>query len=102
MNPTTVRTRTAFAMLLACLLAPAAFAAQDAAPEDSEKTAPARQDEARDDSSSETGDDNAQAAPEAKPEDERICRYVRLDMSSRRKTKVCRTVEQWRELNNIR
>ncbi len=35
-------------------------------------------------------------------EPERICRHVRLDMSSRRKTKVCRTVEEWRELNNIR
>jgi hypothetical protein len=35
-------------------------------------------------------------------EDKRICRYVRLDMSSRRKTKVCRTVDEWRELNNIR
>lgn len=35
-------------------------------------------------------------------EDKRICRYVKLDASSRRKTKVCRTVEEWRELNNIR
>lgn len=35
-------------------------------------------------------------------EPERICRYVKLDASSRRKTKVCRTVEEWRELNNIR
>lgn len=38
----------------------------------------------------------------AEAEDKRICRYVKLDMSSRRKTKVCRTVEEWRELNNIR
>jgi len=34
--------------------------------------------------------------------DARICRYVRLDMSSRRKTKVCRTTEEWRELGNPR
>lgn len=43
----------------------------------------------------------AKAAEEA-AEPERICRYVKLDASSRRKTKVCRTVEEWRELNNIR
>ncbi|QDH35048.1 hypothetical protein [Porphyrobacter sp. YT40] len=35
-------------------------------------------------------------------EDKRICRYVKLDTSSRRKTKICRTVEEWRELNNPR
>lgn len=34
--------------------------------------------------------------------DKRVCRYVKLDASSRRKTKVCRTVEEWRDLNNIR
>lgn len=39
---------------------------------------------------------------ETKKEDKRICRYVRLDASSRRKTKVCRTKEGWRELNNPR
>lgn len=42
------------------------------------------------------------AEREEAAEPERICRHVRLDMSSRRKTKVCRTVEEWRELNNIR
>ncbi len=41
-------------------------------------------------------------AEQAEGEDKRICRYVKLDMSSRRKTKVCRTVEEWRELNNPR
>lgn len=35
-------------------------------------------------------------------EDKRICRYVKVDASSRRKTKVCRTVEEWRDLNNPR
>ena len=44
---------------------------------------------------------DAKAAEEA-AEPERICRHVKLDASSRRKTKVCRTVEEWRELNNIR
>jgi hypothetical protein len=43
-----------------------------------------------------------QSAEEATGDDKRICRYVKLDASSRRKTKVCRTVEEWRELNNIR
>jgi hypothetical protein len=44
----------------------------------------------------------ATAAAPAEAEPERICRYVKLDASSRRKTKVCRTTEEWRELNNIR
>ena len=35
-------------------------------------------------------------------EAERVCRYIKLDMSSRRKTKVCRTVEEWNALNNRR
>ncbi|MEL7197017.1 MAG: hypothetical protein AAGL10_01775 [Pseudomonadota bacterium] len=41
-------------------------------------------------------------AAEAKAEDEVTCRYVRLDTSSRRKSKVCRTKEGWLELNNPR
>ncbi|MFM7404911.1 MAG: hypothetical protein ACKO1N_12680 [Erythrobacter sp.] len=32
-------------------------------------------------------------------EEARICRSVRADPSSRRKTKVCRTLEEWRKLN---
>ena len=43
--------------------------------------------------------DSAESEADA---DKRVCRYVKLDASSRRKTKVCRTVEEWRELNNIR
>ena len=39
---------------------------------------------------------------EAEARDERVSRYVKLGMSSRRKTKVCRTVEEWREINNPR
>ena len=34
--------------------------------------------------------------------DERICRYIRTDTSSRRKTKVCMTADQWRENNQAR
>ncbi len=45
--------------------------------------------------------DEATEATEA-TEDKRICRSVKLDTSSRRKTKVCRTIEEWRELNNPR
>lgn len=41
-------------------------------------------------------------AIEPAAEDKRICRYVRLDTASRRKTKLCRTTEEWRELNNPR
>ncbi len=38
--------------------------------------------------------------PEAK--EKVICRRVRLDASSRRATKVCKTSEQWREFNQRR
>lgn len=41
-------------------------------------------------------------AGDAAAEDKRVCRFVKLDASSRRKTKVCRTTEEWRDLNNIR
>lgn len=43
-----------------------------------------------------------EATPSDADADKRVCRYVKLDASSRRKTKVCRTVEEWRDLNNIR
>lgn len=49
-----------------------------------------------------TSESTEAKSTEATAEPERICRYVKLDTSSRRKTKVCRTVEEWRELNNIR
>ena len=40
------------------------------------------------------------AEPAAKAaEEEKICRYIRKDMSSRRKDKVCLTAEQWKEQN---
>ena len=38
------------------------------------------------------------AAPKAQ-EEKRICRRIRADASSRRKTKVCMTADQWREAN---
>ena len=38
--------------------------------------------------------------PEAEPE--RICRYIKLDTASRRKTKICRTTDEWRDLGNPR
>ena len=44
----------------------------------------------------------AQDTEEAADADKRICRYVKLETASRRKTKVCRTLEEWRELNNPR
>ena len=39
--------------------------------------------------------------PEVK-EEKRICRRVKLDMSSRRGTKVCKTADEWREFNQRR
>lgn len=47
---------------------------------------------------SEAKTEKTEEAPEAK-EDKRICRRVATDMSSRRKTKVCLTKEEWREFN---
>ena len=47
----------------------------------------------------------AEAAAEegkAKAEEKRICRRVRLDASSRRGTKVCKTKEEWRVFNQRR
>jgi hypothetical protein len=44
-----------------------------------------------------------QPEADAKPEEETVtCRSIRLDMSSRRKTRVCRTPEGWRQLNQQR
>jgi len=42
------------------------------------------------------------SAQEEAGEEELICRSIRLDMSSRRKTRVCRTEAGWRELNQRR
>jgi hypothetical protein len=47
-------------------------------------------------------DNSANVAPAQAEEEQLICRYVKLDTASRRKTKVCRTVDGWRELNNPR
>ena len=44
----------------------------------------------------------AEAAEAPEAEEELICRSIRLDMSSRRKTRVCRTEEGWRQLNQQR
>jgi len=41
----------------------------------------------------------APAAAEQPKEEERICRRIRTDMSSRRATRVCMTSEEWREFN---
>lgn len=51
-----------------------------------------------------------ETAPEPAPEqaaqtaeeEERICRSIRVDASSRRKTRVCLTQEGWRQLNQRR
>lgn len=40
--------------------------------------------------------------PEVKAEEKRICRRVKLDMSSRRATRVCKTKEEWRLFNQRR
>ena len=83
----------ACALLLTGPFGAAAWAApgdDPATPSDSEqKEKPAEQ-------------DAADGAPAQAEVDKIVCRYVKLDTASRRKTKVCRTVEGWRELNNPR
>lgn len=79
-------------VLLACagglLLAPLAAAAQPRTePPAPAAAAPPPQ------SGSERAEDK-QAADE-----KRVCRSVRADPSSRRKSRVCRTAEEWRKLN---
>jgi hypothetical protein len=94
-----LRSGAVLAACLASLLASAAYGAQST-PAEQPETAPAEQ-------SSDKGDtkDTAEApadTSEAKAEDGRICRYIKLDMSSRRKSKICRTTEEWRDLGNPR
>lgn len=86
-------------VLLACagslLLLPFAAAAQSddqasESPPAAEAPAPKPDSEAPKDNTAE--EDTAE-------ENKRVCKVVRADPSSRRKTRVCRTVEEWRELN---
>ncbi len=79
---------------IAALIAMPAFA--DPAPSETDKaeTAPA--------SSSQPMQKPAESADNAEPKpkaEKRICRHIRTDLSSRRKTKVCRTNAEWREIN---
>ena len=86
-------------LALACgLLFAATIASAAAQDTPAAGTAPASEETAQQPAS-----ESAEAkGAEATAEPERICRYVKIDASSRRKTKVCRTVDEWRELNNIR
>jgi hypothetical protein len=89
-----------FAIGALLAMGPAALAA---AAELAAQQAPAdQQAEQNPEETAEPEDTTADKTPETATEDKRICRYVKLDMSSRRKTKVCRTVEEWREINNPR
>lgn len=80
--------------LLACagalLLAPFAAAAQsETQPDERPPVA----------ETAEPKPDSKTAKDEAAEDDKRVCKSVRADPSSRRKTRVCRTMEEWRELN---
>lgn len=87
---------------LGCGLLLAASIASAAGQETPAANTPASPEETARQHTPETAETGETAASNEAAEDKRICRHVRLDMSSRRKTKVCRTVEEWRELNNIR
>lgn len=80
-----------FAAFAACaLLAAPALSAAD--PQEEKAEAAAGQEETA---------PEADAKTEAE-EDKRICRRIRTDMSSRRKTRVCLTADEWREMNQRR
>lgn len=95
MNSMPVRLRAVFAACVAPLLATAALAGQQA-PAAEPETAPAEQTAEKPETASETAPETTEAEPE------RVCRYIKLDMSSRRKTKICRTADEWRDLGNPR
>lgn len=76
-------------------LAFAADAEPEAAPADEIKA------EAEADGSKDAGQPDAGKTTEAK-EEKRICRRIRADASSRRKTKLCLTSDEWRQYNNIK
>lgn len=85
--------------LLACagcvLLVPFAAAAQS---EDQTETPPPATQSPAPQPQGEKAEEEA-AEEEAAEETKRICRSVRADPSSRRKTRMCRTLEEWREMN---
>lgn len=63
------------------------------------------EDETTDEATQEQAEEAREAAPIVIPEvkdEKRICRRVKLDMSSRRATKVCKTADEWREFNQRR
>ncbi|MDP5103959.1 MAG: hypothetical protein NWP98_08540 [Erythrobacter sp.] len=86
-----------FALGCAVLIVP--FAAAATAPETPTPATAAASEEAAQQPAPDAGDKPDETA---NVDDKRICRHVRLDASSRRKTKICRTTEEWRELNNPR
>ncbi|MEP5939079.1 MAG: hypothetical protein ABJ239_12190 [Erythrobacter sp.] len=46
-----------------------------------------------------TAENTAEAKPAPVTEEKRICRRISMDMSSRRKEKVCLTKDGWRDFN---
>jgi hypothetical protein len=71
--------------------------------------APQAKAEAEPQTEAQSGDETAAKAGEAEPEAnaeaeeaKRICRRIRVDMSSRRGTRVCMTADEWREFNQRR
>ena len=87
------------AALGAAALAAGALAAQTAPAEETEAT---QTEQPATKSDPKPGTGTTADTAEAKGEEERICRYIKLDISSRRKTKVCRTTQEWVELGNPR
>jgi len=89
-------------LALGCGLLLAASMASAAGQDASAANTPPAAEETAQQPAPETAESGETAGNTEAVEDKRVCRYVKLDASSRRKTKVCRTTEEWRELNNIR
>ncbi|MEE4337119.1 hypothetical protein [Erythrobacter sp.] len=95
--------RLRLAALAACTLlaAPALAAPQDASESEAEAEVQAPTNEEGGKAPSQASEAQGETLPEAK-EEKRICRRIRLDMSSRRGTRVCKTADEWREFNQRR
>jgi hypothetical protein len=118
MKSTLSRIAAAASFAFAAPLLAVSALANDGAQESTEQTASEQAEASAQESAADTAPAApvtvaAPAAPEPEPaetpvaaqepvEEERICRSIRVDMSSRRKTRVCLTEEGWRNLNQQR
>ncbi len=95
-----MRLSSALLLLSAPLLSVAAMA--EAPREEREEGAPVSSTEKSEPAGAEIPAKASEEVEKEAKEPKRICRRVKLDMSSRRATKVCKTADEWREFNQRR